>query len=655
MINQSINLNLIPGAIPPRIKVSQYDEGSRTLIFMLYNGSSQYAGDTGITAKIQGTKPDGHGFCYDATYGQETGYCYVTADLTRQMTVVAGAVTCEIVLEKNSQVLGTGNFILDVEAGALSDDTDISDTEIPAIIDLAETNAERAEDAADRAEAASAHAPYIGNNEHWYVWDSTNSQYVDSGVDAKGDDGASIVSVTKTSTSGYVDTYTITMSDGTTSTFTVTNGTSTLPGGGTKGQVLTKKSGTTGDADWSSDLELGKVGWDAAASSVKKNLLKNTAFSRTESNVTAIVNDDESVTISTTNAGASDVFLVQNRVHLEVGQYTLTGCPEGGSNSTYRIDYTDPQDGLTYSGDVFDYGNSGSINVTHGGSLNIRIRIAKNTVITTPITFYPMLRMESITNADYAPGFPDNVELDKGKYNTAAAIRNGAHNLAKPSSVASSTDNGVAYTNADGIVTANNQATADSKFSWDIGHLPVGKYRITGCPSGGSASKYCIRIGVGDTASGWGTYVQADYGDGAEFEVNDATKFYSIGCRVFNGYTASNLVFKPMITDINDSDKTYAPYAMTNRELTIRNVFDPNILSSTDDLDNITTSGIYYFITAPINSPESVSYSPMLVIKRDQYDIRQIIWSSTSIYLRSFGGSPASWKSWRKVELSVVS
>lgn len=41
---------------------------------------------------------------------------------------------------------------------------------------------------------------------------------------AKGDDGKGIVSIEKTSTSGLVDTYTITYSDNTTSTYTVTNG-----------------------------------------------------------------------------------------------------------------------------------------------------------------------------------------------------------------------------------------------------------------------------------------------------------------------------------------------------------------------------------------------------------------------------------------------
>ena len=40
----------------------------------------------------------------------------------------------------------------------------------------------------------------------------------------KGQEGQSIKEIKKTSTSGLVDTYTITLTDGTTSTFTVTNG-----------------------------------------------------------------------------------------------------------------------------------------------------------------------------------------------------------------------------------------------------------------------------------------------------------------------------------------------------------------------------------------------------------------------------------------------
>ena len=67
----------------------------------------------------------------------------------------------------------------------------------------------------------------IGENGNWYI------DGVDTLISAKGDkgdkgdagkDGVSVSSITKTSTVGNVDTYTITYSNGTTTTFTVTNG-----------------------------------------------------------------------------------------------------------------------------------------------------------------------------------------------------------------------------------------------------------------------------------------------------------------------------------------------------------------------------------------------------------------------------------------------
>ena len=301
-ITQEINLNLIPGAIPPRISVSQYDDASRSLVFRLYNGAVSFTPGSGTTAQIRGTKPDNKGFEYAANLSGST----VTAAITEQMTAVAGDVRCEIVLKDSTKTIGTGNFVLEVERAALGEDTDISETVIPDIIDAAERNAERAEAAAAIAEAADLHPPYIGENDNWYVFDVSSEQYVDSGVDARGDDGedgTSIANITKTGTSGLVDTYTVTLTDGTTYTFTVTNGqngtdgqdgqdgadgedgvgiadiekTSTvglvdtytitltdgttytftvtngqnaIPGGGTTGQVLTKLSDTSGDAGW---------------------------------------------------------------------------------------------------------------------------------------------------------------------------------------------------------------------------------------------------------------------------------------------------------------------------------------------------------------------------------------------------------------------
>ena len=61
----------------------------------------------------------------------------------------------------------------------------------------------------------------IGSNGNWFI------DGVDSGVPARGqtgNDGRSIVSIEKTATNGLIDTYTITYSDDTTSTFVVVNG-----------------------------------------------------------------------------------------------------------------------------------------------------------------------------------------------------------------------------------------------------------------------------------------------------------------------------------------------------------------------------------------------------------------------------------------------
>lgn len=64
--------------------------------------------------------------------------------------------------------------------------------------------------------------------------------------------GKGISSIEKTSTSGLSDTYTIRFNDGTTSTFAVTNGAKgdSIPSGGTAGQFLEKKSNSDYDYVW---------------------------------------------------------------------------------------------------------------------------------------------------------------------------------------------------------------------------------------------------------------------------------------------------------------------------------------------------------------------------------------------------------------------
>lgn len=156
MITQSINLNLIPGGVLPRFNVSQYDKGSRVLQFNLFSGSFPFEVPDGSTVTIQGTKKDMTGFQYPCTYQGSL----VVSDLYEQMTVLAGEVTTELVITDTSlNILGTCNFIIDVEQSALSKDIPISETELPLLqeavraADEAKASAEAAKDDAEDAEA----------------------------------------------------------------------------------------------------------------------------------------------------------------------------------------------------------------------------------------------------------------------------------------------------------------------------------------------------------------------------------------------------------------------------------------------------------------------------------------------------------------------
>ena len=130
VVTQEINLNLIPGGVPPMVNVSQYDKGSRMLKLQLYLGTDEYQIPEGAMACIQGTKLDGTGFLYVCEYSGNT----ITADVTDQMTVVPGKVKCEAFLQEETEKrIGTANFVIVVEKATLQDDDHISETEIPLI------------------------------------------------------------------------------------------------------------------------------------------------------------------------------------------------------------------------------------------------------------------------------------------------------------------------------------------------------------------------------------------------------------------------------------------------------------------------------------------------------------------------------------------
>lgn len=158
MTTQQIKLNLIPGGVMPVVYASQYDNQTNCLIFELYNGATPYTIASGVAVLISGTKPDHTGFSYSAASASgNVAYCNVT----QQMTAVAGDVICELRLRSETQIIGSANFILRVEKGALTDDSVLSDTDIPLIeqaVDIAANLADYIQTAEDSAATAVAAA-----------------------------------------------------------------------------------------------------------------------------------------------------------------------------------------------------------------------------------------------------------------------------------------------------------------------------------------------------------------------------------------------------------------------------------------------------------------------------------------------------------------
>ena len=134
-----------------------------------------------------------------------------------------------------------------------------------------------------------------------------------------------------------------------------------------------------------------------------KNLLKNNAVTQTVSGVTFTINDDKSITV---NGTATSMVQISLGDITENGSYILTGCPSGGSTSTYMLSLTVFRtDGTkTYSNET---GNGRSIVFDSEKHIRIKFLIQINSGVTVSnLTFKPMLRYADITDSTYEPYQP---------------------------------------------------------------------------------------------------------------------------------------------------------------------------------------------------------------------------------------------------------
>lgn len=113
-----IKLNLIPSGVNPTCHCSQYDNG-RVIRIELFDGLTPYTLQSGDTVTLNVRKPDNTIVTTSLTATQ--GNKYVDLVTTEQICACVGYNLCDLTITNGSVVIGTLNFIMQVERDVLAD------------------------------------------------------------------------------------------------------------------------------------------------------------------------------------------------------------------------------------------------------------------------------------------------------------------------------------------------------------------------------------------------------------------------------------------------------------------------------------------------------------------------------------------------------
>lgn len=329
---------------------------------------------------------------------------------------------------------------------------------------------------------------------------------------------------------------------------------------------------------------------------VGKNKIKPLPNENTDTKgVTFTLNSDGSITANGKATGGEAIYAFT--FDLPSGSYIMSGVT-GGSGSTFFID--------TYNTKWTDrvYSLDGDVNVNYGGNVGHVFRIVIVSGYTANnLTFYPMIRLASIPDNTYEPYIHPNTEIpDKMSYADNAIL--GAKNFLQ-NKVTARSQHGVTLTkDSDGVITLNGTVDTNDFFNFMVQGAALGwDYNLVG--------KTYI-ASYGDTTNNSHVLMQMYKLDGTS-NVNVSGNNDSQPITVTNEGLATanasiniqikanskdvvfdNLKLYPMFRLSTDTDKTFIPYAMTNRELTT--LFKTTETSFTDIISGASAESNMNFI-----------------------------------------------------------
>lgn len=129
-ILQSISLDFARGTMPITVFAKQFDKDTRKIEITPLNNGSAYTLEQGVSAKLQMTKPDGTTVINNAMISSGK----ITATLSGQCLTAAGTAVAEIGLYKNSTLLTSQTFYIEVQKGAYDENAMESSDEYGALL-----------------------------------------------------------------------------------------------------------------------------------------------------------------------------------------------------------------------------------------------------------------------------------------------------------------------------------------------------------------------------------------------------------------------------------------------------------------------------------------------------------------------------------------
>ena len=310
-----------------------------------------------------------------------------------------------------------------------------------------------------------------------------------------------------------------------------------------------------------------------------KNLLKNTAVTKTVNGVTFTVNSDGTITANGT-ATNRIIFLVGTAYISQTRNYTYTGTPSGGASSTYSMNYRNSN---VYK--TVETGN-GITTQFEGGKTYEAVIDIRSGVTVSNLTFYPMLRYADITDSTYEP-YKESVDerLIKNKSNIAlnkSTLGYQRKNLLKLT-LTTKTVSGITFTvNDDYSITLNGTSTA---IIWqEIGAIGGNNFRkekliFTGNPAG-TGSGAGLEAWYMNSTTG-NKYVAIANGNILTESDYDPSGSISYEFHINKGKTYNNVTFYPMLRYADITDGTYEPYKESIDKRIIQNKSDIAVNKST--------------------------------------------------------------------------